>query len=274
VHHYNFFNPKAGVFYEFDTRNRAYLSFAVANREPNRSALVDANPLRPVPVHETLYDFETGYSFSSNLVAFDVTGYYMLYDNQLVLTGKINDVGDPVLENVKESYRAGVEISLGIKVTPELEWAANLALSRNKIMNFTEYVDNWDEWPDQVGNYIGTADIAFSPEVVANSVLAYEPVDGLRFTLFSKYVSSQYISNASAEKLDAYFVNDLLLAYSISPSFMKEITFSLKVHNLLDEEYETNAWIYKAYSQSETIVYDGYFPQAGINFMAGLSLKL
>lgn len=272
---WNFFNPKAGIHYKIDDRNKAYLSFAVANREPNRSALTDANPSRPAPEHETLYDFEAGYRYSVARISVEANLYYMKYRNQLVLTGKINDVGDPVLENVADSYRAGIEVSAGLMVSRWFNWNFNIALSENKIRDFTEYVDNWDEWPDQVENYIGTTDISFSPPVVLNNILDFEPLDGFTVKLFTKYVGKQYTDNTSSEarKLDPYLVNDLLLSYSIYPRFMDEISFTLKVNNLLDAEYETNAWVYRYFSEGAEGVYDGYFPQAGINYLAGMTLR-
>ncbi len=273
---WNFFNPKAGLHYKINSRNKTYLSFAVANREPNRSALTDANPARPAPVYETLYDVEAGYQFNSARLSLEANLYYMKYRNQLVLTGKINDVGDPVLENVPDSYRAGIELSAGARVTDWFNWNFNIAISENKIRDFTEYVDNWDEWPNQVENNLGTTDISFSPPVVMNNILNFEPVENLKLKLFSKYVGKQYIDNTSSQerKLDPYFVNDVLVSYSISTKFIKEITFTLKVNNVLDEEYETNAWVYRYYSEGEEGVYDGYFPQAGINYLAGMTIRL
>jgi iron complex outermembrane receptor protein len=274
-HTWHFFNPKAGLLFDINDRNQAYASFAVAHREPNRSSLIDANPALPSPSPERLYDLETGYRLSQNRYSINVNYYYMRYHDQLVLTGKINDVGDPVMENVKDSYRTGIELVLGWKVFDRLEWNLNGTLSSNKIIGFVEYVDNWDDWPNQVVRDLGTTDIAFSPALIAGSSIEYKPIDNFTLNLLSRYVGKQYIDNTSSKdrKLDPYFVNDLVIRYTFYPKFIKEIGLSLQVNNLFNEKYETNAWVYRYYSEGEFGVYDGFFPQAGIHFFAGVVLK-
>lgn len=275
-HVYNFFNPKIGAFFNIDDQNQAYFSLAVGNREPNRSALIDANPARPYPTAESLYNAEAGYKFRSRIFSADANLYYMYYRDQLVLTGRINDVGDPVMENVDRSYRAGLELSLGIRILKNLRWDINGTLSSSKIFNFTEYIDNWDEWPPtQITNELGTTDIAFSPSLIAGSILSWEPFRKLDISLYSKYVGNQYIDNTSSQdrKLDPYFINDLLIRYSLNFKTIRQLGFSVKINNLTNAEYESNAWVYRYYSEGAYSVYDGYFPQAGINFFVGLDLK-
>ncbi len=275
THFYNFFNPKLGLYYEFDQGSKAFVSIAVGNREPNRSTLVDANPEKPYPVHETLTDFEAGYQFRSTRVSLAANLYFMKYKNQLVLTGMINDVGDPVMENVPDSYRTGAELAIGFNIRNNLNRNVNTTPSKNIIRNFISYTDNWNIWPEQITDTIGTTEIAFSPAWLLNSTLDYEPLKFLHLVLYSKYVGKQYIDNTSSNdrSLNAYFVNDLLIYYSLHPKFMKEIIFSLKVNNLFNAKYETNAWVYRYYYEGSHNVIDGYFPQAGINFMAGIALK-
>ena len=274
-HVYSFFNPKFGAFLNVDDRNQAYLSFAVGNREPNRSTLTDANPARPYPTSERLYNAEAGYKFRSRNFSADANVYYMYYIDQLVLTGQINDVGDPVMENVDRSYRTGLEVSAGLKLLNNLRWDINGTLSSNKILNFTEYVDNWDDWPNQVINKLGKTDIAFSPSFIASSIISWEPFKRFDISLYTKYVGKQYIDNTSSNdrELDPYFVNDLLIGYSLNLKSLKELGFSLKINNFTNKKYESNAWIYRYYSEGAYGVMDGYFPQAGINFLVGLNLR-
>lgn len=275
AHRYHFVNPKAGALFDLSGASQAYLSFAVANREPNRSTLIDANPELGIPKPERLYDLEAGYRFSHRRLSVEANGYYMRYNDQLVLTGRINDVGDPVMENVPDSYRLGLEIAFGWKVLNKLDWNINATVSSSKILDFTEYVDNWDDWPNQLVNDLGTTDIAFSPRIVAGSSITYEPLQGLAVNLLSRFVGKQYIDNTSSadRMLDPYFVNDLVIRYSFHPKFMKEIGLSLQVNNLFNAEYETNAWIYRYYTEGSYGVYDGYFPQAGIHFFGGIDLR-
>lgn len=275
AHRYHFFNPKLGLLYDFDDRSQAYLSFGVGNREPNRSTLVDANPARPHPTAETLYNTEAGYKIGWEDFLMKANLYFMYYHDQLVLTGKINDVGDPVMENVKQSYRSGAEVSFAWNILRNLRWEANATLSANKILDYTDYVDNWDEWPEQVIHEIGNTDIAFSPSMVAGSVLTWEPARNFEILLYSKYVGKQYIDNTASEarQLDPYFINDLLFRYSMQFKTLKHLGFTLKINNITNTKYETNAWVYRYYSEGNYGMYDGYFPQAGIHFMVGMDVK-
>jgi iron complex outermembrane recepter protein len=274
-HIYNFFNPKLGAIFDISDQEQAYLSVAVGNREPDRSALTEANPARPFPTSERLYDAEAGYKFRSRIFTAEVNIYYMYYFDQLVLTGRINDVGDPVTENVDHSYRSGLELSAGVKMLKNLRWDINTTLSENKILKFIEYVDNWDDYPNQIANNLGNTDIAFSPSFIANSIISWEAFKGFDISLFSKYVGKQYIDNTSSDerKLDPYFINDLLIRYNIYIKSLKEFSISLKINNLTNMMYESNAWVYRYYSEGVYGAYDGYFPQAGINFMVGMDLK-
>jgi len=275
THSYNFINPKLGIAADINAANKLYFSLAVASREPNRSALIDAHPGRPSPVPETLYDVETGYKFSSSKLLLEANLFYMYYRDQLVLTGKINDVGDPVMENVAKSFRAGLELSLGWKILKNLSWNTNVTLSRNIIRDFVSYTDNWDEWPTQIVDSIGNTEIAFSPSVIFSSIIDYEIFKELHLALYSKYVGKQFIDNTQSDErcLDPYFVNDILISYSMYPKFMKELAFSLKFNNIFNVLYESNAWVYRYYYEGSYNTYDGYFPQAGIHFMLGITLK-
>lgn len=280
-HTFDFINPKLGIYYQLTDKQNMYFSFAVGNREPNRSNYTDADPSRELPVAETLYDYELGYNFRTTIARLSVNVYYMDYKDQLVLTGQINDVGSSVMENVPESYRAGIEIVAGIKPVEKLQWEANITLSKNKIKNFTEYVDNWDYWsnPDnevyQVITNLGETDLSFSPSVIAGSSISYKAFKNFDITFLSKYVGKQYIDNTSSNerKLDSYFVHDIRLSYDFSTALLKQVSIQLLVNNVFNEEYETNAWVYRYYSEGTDYVYDGYYPQAGTNFLAGITLR-
>lgn len=273
-HHFEFFNPKVGLFYKLSDRQNIYANFARANREPNRDNYVDADPNGKQPTYETLNDFELGYKYNAPRVAFGANAYFMSYQNQLILTGEINDVGAPIMVNVDNSYRAGIELMAGMKLTNNFKWDVNLTLSKNKIKDFTEYVDDWDNG-GQIANKLGTTDLAFAPEVIANSQLSWMATKGLNVSLQSFSVSKQYIDNSSSNerKLDGYFLNNLKFTYRVSQKFAREFNLHLIVNNLFDVEYENNAWVYSYVYEGKRFAMDGYFPQAGINFMAGLDIK-
>ena len=198
----------------------------------------------------------------------------MDYKDQLVMTGKINDVGIPVMTNVPKSYRMGVELQTGSKFTRWMSWNGNITLSRNKILNFTEYVDDWDTW-SQRSFFLGTTDLSFSPGVTANNSFTFRIFNPLEVQWLARYVGKQYIDNTSSEdrKLDPYFVNDLIFTFNIPSRILRTCRISAMINNLFNTKYETNAWVYQYYEGDKHKVMNGYFPQAGINFMLGITLK-
>ena len=274
VHHFNFFNPKVGIYYQINEKQNLYANFARANREPNRDNYVDADPNGKQPTYETLNDFELGYKFNSKRLILGLNAYYMMYNNQLVLTGEINDVGAPVMTNVDQSYRAGLELMAGMMLSEKLKWDVNVTLSQNKIKNFTEYVDDWDNG-GQVENKIGTTNLAFSPNLMANSQVKWLVTKGLDISLQSFSVSKQYIDNSSSNdrKLNSYLLNNLKFSWHVQQKIARELNLTLMVNNFLNAKYESNAWVYSYILGGQRQAMDGYFPQAGINFMAGLDIK-
>ena len=273
IHNYNFFNPKFGLFYTPGVHQEAYLSYSRANREPNRDNFVDADKTGKQPTFETLNDFELGYKYkSSNLMA-GTNIYFMSYKNQLIHTGQINSTGAPIMTNVDKSSRTGVEFMAGIKFLRKFNWNLNVTISSNKIENFTEYVEDWDN-SGLKANTIGKSDLAFSPDLIANSILAYRLCSNFEISLLSNYVGKQYIDNTSSNdrKLKAYLVNNLKFDYTPDQKIFKELKFKLLINNLFNKQYESNAWVYSYLYQGRRNKMDGYFPQAGANFMFSISV--
>ncbi|MDD2657437.1 MAG: TonB-dependent receptor [Candidatus Pacebacteria bacterium] len=270
---FNFFNPKAGLFYQINKNSQAYASVAVGHREPTRSNYTDAVNSQ-TPTSEQLVDYEAGYTFANETFTVGANLYFMNYINQLILTGKINDVGEALTTNIPESYRAGVELMAGVKFTNWLKWDGNVTFSKNEIKNFTEFVDDWTNWPAQVTTQLETTPIAFSPNVVANSIFTanYQKLD---VALQSNFVGKQYIDNSGNESrmLNKYLVNNLRLGYTFNPKGFKSIGLSLLVNNIFNAKYESNAWVYSYYEEGVRKQLDGYFPQAGTNVLANLSFK-
>ncbi|MFM7488561.1 MAG: TonB-dependent receptor domain-containing protein, partial [Cytophagales bacterium] len=275
---FNFFNPKVGLTYAISSQNQFYASYAIANREPVRDDFVDGASTR-APKHETLSNLEVGWRKKSDRYSFNVNCYLMNYTNQLVLTGAVNDVGASIRTNVLDSYRTGIELDGTIQLSDRLRWNANVTLSQNKIKQFTEvlydYGVNFDEY-NEVKNVYTDTDISFSPNVIAGSVISVLPAKGLEFSLLSKYVGSQFLDNTSNTKrqIDAYFVNDVRLSYSLKPTFVRELSVSLLMNNVLDHEYESNGYTYgyfgglaNAYRQNY------YYPQAGRSFLVMVAMR-
>jgi len=272
-HEYNFFNPKFGLFYSPGVHHDAYFSFSHGNHEPTHDNLTDANPTGKQPTFETLNDFELGYKYKSPQLILGANYYYMYYINQLILTGQINDVGNAIMTNAAKSHRTGLEIMAGVKILKQLNWNVNATLSSNKIDNFTEFVEDWDNGGTKA-NVIGKTDLAFSPQLTANSVLSYRPYNRLEISILSYYVGKQYIDNTASNdrKLNPYFINNLRFDYKLKQKRFQELKLKLLINNILNEQYESNAWVYSYLYNGKRNKMDGYFPQAGTNFILSVSI--
>ena len=281
-----FFNPKVGASYALNSSTKLYGLFAVANKEPNRDDFTESSPTSR-PTHESLYDLELGFKRSKSKYALSVNGYYMLYKNQLVATGEINDVGASVRTNIEDSYRLGIEIEGGIQLTKGLKWSGNLTLSQNKIQQWTEYVDNWDTWGKDTVRHTNST-LAFSPNFVASSIFEFKPyvqfdgprmanrIDNLSIALISKYVGKQFVDNTQSRDrmLAAYFVHDLRINYDIKfKTGIDKITLFGSIYNLTNELYSANAWSYRYSSGGKFQQLIGFYPQASTNFLVGLNLR-
>jgi iron complex outermembrane receptor protein len=281
----DFFNPKAGVTYQFNPDNNVYASFAVGNHEPDRDDYTQSTPSdRPKP--ENLKDWEIGYRTQKGIFSGGINAYYMLYYNQLVLTGALNDVGDQVRSNVKNSYREGLEFDGSLRISRQLVWSATAALSANKVEGFQEYLYDYDN-NTQVEYTYGKTDIAFSPDFVGSSTISFRPINGAEIALISKYVSRQYLDNTSNidppgyapadptsdRYLNSYFLNGLRFGYNFKTSWAKNIGVTLLINNIFSEKYESNGATYPDIESGKVVNYNYFFPQAPANFLLGLNLK-
>ena len=264
----NFFNPKAGLTWVLNNKNTLYASYSVAHREPNRDDYVQNRPQQQ-PLPETLHNVEAGWKFQH--AAYSITANYFLmqYKNQLVLTGQINDVGGYKRTNIPNSFRSGIEVQATVRLAKKLNLSGNLTLSENKVRNFQEFVGD-----SLIGSY-RLSDISFSPNVIASGNLAYVPVKGLTVSWITKYVGSQFLDNTSNEsrKLDAFFVNNILFNYTLTPKFMKEIRLTLLLNNIFNRLYQPNGYTFSYLADSKLVTQNYYYPQAGFNLLTGLTLK-
>ncbi|KAA3634829.1 MAG: TonB-dependent receptor [Bacteroidetes bacterium] len=275
----SFFNPKAGLIYQLNRNNEVYASFAVANREPNRNDYTE-NPVSQRPNPERLYNTELGYKWTTNKSLVEVVLYHMSYKDQLALTGRLNDVGEYTRINVDKSYRAGIELIGGMQLPAGFAFNANATLSQNKVVAFTNYVDNWDTWAQEAVDYEDT-DLPFSPNLIAGAELTYQLFNAkmqekhnLELALQYKYVGKQFLDLTSDDNLslDPYGYANLRIKYDLFPGFAKEISLTVMVRNLFDQLYVSNGWSYSFYSGGELGYLTGLYPQAGRNFLVGVNV--
>ncbi|WP_299518559.1 TonB-dependent receptor, partial [uncultured Flavobacterium sp.] len=247
--------------------NNFYFSYAKAQREPNRNDYENGNP-RP----EKLDDFELGWRYATENVKLNVNSYLMMYKDQLVLTGELNDVGAPIRANSGDSFRVGLEVDATLKLSDKFFLQPNFTVSQNKNQDFVFQRDG------ELQN-LGSTNIAFSPNFIAANRFTFIPVKNLELSFLSKFVSEQFMGNIDAEssKLDAYYVNDFNVSYEIeTKKIFKSIRFSALVNNIFNLKYESNGYFYTFDDDSDpnaitTFEGAGFYPQAGINFLSGVS---
>lgn len=265
-----FINPKAGALYQYNRNLNLFATYGRANREPVRSDLINSsNVSRPKP--EQLDDYEFGVNYGKKDFALQVNAYFMNYTDQLVLTGKINDVGATTRENVDKSYRAGVETSLQYKLSKALELFGNLSYSENKIEEYTEYIYAWDASENQVISHKNT-DIALSPNIVSNLGLNYSITKKLNARLSGKYISEQFLDNTSNpdRALDPYGLVDLSFHFQNNLKGDMSMYADLFLYNLANQSYAPNGYTFSGVMNDRVSNFNYVYPQAGFHFLAKL----
>jgi iron complex outermembrane receptor protein len=269
---FDFFNPKVGISYN-KNRWKGYLSYGMANKEPNRDDFEASTNQQPEK--ETLHNIELGIERTNRSTNWSASLYYMNYKDQLVLTGKINDVGAYTRTNIPKSYRLGIELQATTKFNSWMNLSANLALSKNKVSDFKEYLDDYD-LGGQKTNTFNSTDIAFSPNIVGGATLNFLPCKNFELSLLSKYVSKQYLDNTQNEtrKLNAFYTQDARAIYTIKSKWLKEMNITAQVNNLFNKKYEPNGYTFSYISGGDTVTENYYFPMSGTNFMIGVNVRL
>ena len=265
---FNFFNPKFGLFYNLNDNNNLFFSFARAHREPTRTDYANGNPNE-----EKLDDFELGWKLNSNNLALSLNAFYMIYEDQLVLTGQRDINGYEIRRNIGESYRVGIEFDSSIKLNNKLNIETNFSLSENKNKDFYSTFDG------NLKNF-GNTDLAYSPNLILNNILNFNPNKKVLISLRSKYVSEQFFAqtNSPISKLESFFINDINFVHDIDlPNISDDIKFKVLVNNLFDYKYSAYVGYYSYDIQEDNQVktYEGtyYYPQSGINILVGLDVK-
>ncbi|MFN8243587.1 MAG: TonB-dependent receptor [Ferruginibacter sp.] len=269
--HYSFFNPKFGFTYSNGKGLQVYASYARAAHEPNRDDFEAGLTQQPRP--EKLNDVEWGFEAKSKKYDAGINFYYMGYQDQLVLTGKINDVGAYSRTNIPHSYRLGIELQGTYRLLSWLKLSGNLALSDNKIKNFTEYVDDYDNGGQQT-NFYSSTPISFSPAVVAGFDIGFIPVKNAGIDLIGKYVSRQYLDNTGKKtrSLSPYYVQDIRLSYQLNNRIPNTTRIFLQLNNIFSKKYEPNGYSFSYIYGGSLTTENYYFPMAEFNFMLGLNV--
>ena len=266
---YTFLNPKAGITYSINNL-KLYASYGRAAKEPNRDDFEESNPLQ-MARPEKLDDYEAGIEYKNKKSSLGMNLFFMNYKNQLVLTGKINDVGAYTRSNIDKSYRLGVELTAATSFNNRISASANLTLSQNKVKNFTEYLDDYDNGGQQMKTY-KKPDIAFSPAVIANWELTILPLKNTELNVMGKYVSRQYLDNTQqkSRSLNGFYTQDIRAGYQ----YGKQAKLFLQVNNIFSKRYEPNGYTFSYIYGGTVNTENYYFPMAPINFVMGLNLKL
>jgi len=279
---YDFLNPKAGISYHHDGHN-AYASYALSHREPERNNFTD-NGAYPAPKAESVHDVEMGYQYQGARWHAGIGLYAMLYHNQFVQTGAVSDIGEALTTNVKKSRRLGMEITAGVRVTDWMSLEANAAISQNRIMDFDEYVEDWD-WAtgeEYVVNHYDNSTLAFSPAAIVNGFADFH-THGFQATWHTGFVSKQYLDNTKCDQrsLPKYSRTDISLSYDLKcwKKGLKHTIFGLNFNNIFNKHYASSGWVYSALYASggnpegNRYTEIGYIPMAGFTCMGSVTFK-
>ncbi len=279
AHTFQFFNPKAGATYEFSPTQLAYVSYGVANKEPNRDDFVNAKLNRIQPLSEHLEDLEIGYKARARKYSYEINLFHMNYKNQLIPTGRLNDVGESIRENTPKSFRSGVEITGTWKVFSNFTFSGNIAYSLNKIKEYAEFIYDYDSVSysiiDTVQNNFKQSDIAYSPSLIAAGRFTYQPITALSIALESKWVGKQYLDNTKNDNriIESFFVNDMFITYRLQVKRIKSIDLILKVNNVFNELYSANGYTFSYLTNGQNTTARYYYPQAERNYLVGCNFK-
>jgi iron complex outermembrane receptor protein len=269
---FNFFNPKMGLTYQ--SKNIFYYtSIAVANKEPNRDDFEAS--ATDQPRSEQLVDLETGFEFKRPKYAINANVYYMNYKDQLVLTGKINDVGAYTRTNVPKSYRAGLELQFKYSFNKYFNSSYSITYSQNKIEAFTEYIDDYDQFK-QVAIQHKNTNIALSPSLITNRTFNWKPNDKLSVFWTTKYTSEQFLDNTQNKdrKLDAFFINDLNAQWTVMNKRKFTMLLQVYANNVLDVQYAPNGYTFSYIYDRTLTTSNNFYPMAGRNYWISLKIDI
>ncbi len=274
---YFFFNPKAGVTYT-KKNFKLYGSYGRAVKEPNRADFEAS--ITDLPKPEKLNDIETGFEWNKSNVKLGANFYYMFYTDQLVLTGKINDVGAYTRTNIPKSFRTGIELFGSAALSKIFSFEGNITLSKNKVINYTEYFDDYDNG-GQKSFFYKEADISFSPDIISSITLNVTPTKNLLLNFTGKYVGNQFLDNTSNKNrmLSDYYTQDVKATYTLKGKQISEVNFYVQINNIFSRMYEPNGYTYSYQYQGALTTENFYFPMApanfivGVNFMPNISFK-
>jgi iron complex outermembrane receptor protein len=268
---YNFVNPKAGLTFTKDNW-QAFLSFAMSSKEPNRDDFEAGKLLQPKS--EKLQDFELGVERKNKIISYGANLYFMNYKDQLVLTGKINDVGAYTRSNIAKSYRAGIEIQSKLQLEKWFNIEANITLSENKVKDFTEFIDDYDNG-GQITNLYKKSSLSFSPSIIAGSSINFIPFKNGELSIINKYVGRQFLDNSekNSRSLNAYYVQDIKVSYLLKCKMFKEVRFIGQLNNIFNKRYESNGYTF-SYVYGGLTTENYYFPMAPLNGMLGINISL
>ena len=292
---FDFLNPKFGLTYQISRNHKVYASYALTHKEPTRNDYED-NESRSLNA-EKLQDVEVGYKYESPRFSAGVNLYYMYYDNQYVLTGELNDIGEMIAsnDNSGKSYRAGVEVEAAWKPVDWFRWDLNATWSKNRAKDWTVT----DAETDEAIN-LGDTHLSFSPDFIFNNIFNFN-YKGFNAAIQSQCVGEQYLTNTGFKSyvnynddgtvqsevgmmLEDFFQTNVNLSYTfaIKSLAIKEITLGVTFYNIFSDKHDNNGWAAPSYrmnnGKAEAYCVDdpyeaGFAPSAPFNWMAHVSIN-
>lgn len=257
---YVFVNPRVGFTVFPERPLSAYASVALAHREPRLKSLYDGEEAgagftprferkrdgtldvdNPLITHERLLDVEIGAAVHRSSVRASANFFWMEFNDEIVPSGGLDQFGVPRTGNADRTRHRGIEFEGTIRPARWLDLYGNATFSRNRFVEFTEFVTGAGGAPEEVerdGN-----PIAGFPERIANIGVLVRGA-GLTLRLDAKMAGEQYIDNSGGTLPDGTETDELVVdAYTLvnaslqyEPSVLRGLRFAVDVNNVLNDE--------------------------------------
>jgi outer membrane receptor protein involved in Fe transport len=220
---FNAVSPSANVQYKVDENLSFYVKYSQGFRAPQATELFRLQNNQQVANinNENIDGFEAGMRLSSRNSNLHIAGFSMLKEDVIFQNSDRQNVSDGKTDH------KGIEVELRHQFTPNWNFSGHLSWSQHLYKNNTTLVNT-----AIVNNEIDTA-----PQWLSNLNITYSPNSALSAQLSWQYTSEYYLNPENTAKYKGHQLLDLNVRYQLA----KQVSLSVHVLNLSDEEYAERA---------------------------------
>ncbi|MCG6923048.1 MAG: TonB-dependent receptor [Acidobacteria bacterium] len=245
---WTFFNPKAGIRVDPSPSVGLYAFVGRMSREPARSDMLDGEDNASVPYDlravspEKVLDIEAGVEVQRRGMRLGANLYSMDFRDEIALSGELSEIGLPIRRNVPRSSRRGIELELDWRPSQAWRLAGTANLSRNRIDEWTQYYDIYDEagaWIDSVSVVHRDVPPLLTPDVLLNATVDWTPSPAIGVGVAARWVGESQLDNTGNPdfRTPSWFNLDGQLTFSLARWVRHgEPKIRVQATNLLDDE--------------------------------------